>query len=246
MAERCLWDDEAVMEVLAPPGGVYKWMHSTMSSKPFSENMKWIPQLCEKAEVSVFCLSIELVCTQTESSSEHRTHWQWCISVAGQPKIYRLCRSVWAVHQIKAKGLALCRPVFLLPTFLSSSAKEDTVLPSAQIQRCSILPPHRVWLGWVMVSHQPTSFICAYRFLIPLLSGFHLNQLVKVDLCRQKRSLACLYSVYMGTQEVWAYFLCMNSEWLWQLQHQDIYTQVATKGCFHYWLTSWLFSRWIV
>lgn len=41
----------------------------------------------------------------------HRTHRQWCISVAGQPKIYRLCRSVWAVHQIKAKGLALCRPV---------------------------------------------------------------------------------------------------------------------------------------
>lgn len=106
MAERCLWDDEAVMEVLAPPGGVYKWMHSTMSSKPFSENMKWIPQLCEKAEVSVFCLSIELVCTQTESSSEHRTHWQWCISVAGQPKIYRLCRSVWAVHQIRSQRVS--------------------------------------------------------------------------------------------------------------------------------------------
>lgn len=115
MAERCLWDDEAVMEVLAPPGGVYKWMHSTMSSKPFSENMKWIPQLCEKAEVSVFCLSIELVCTQTESSSEHRTHWQWCISVAGQPKIYRLCRSVWAVHQIRSQRVSFVSACFCCP-----------------------------------------------------------------------------------------------------------------------------------
>lgn len=120
--------------------------------------------------MSIFSSRIEFVPTETVNA-EQRTHWQQHVlvgRVASAPGLFKYnIRAVQAQvppHQnhagvwqstatmtaqewrlrtkLEAKGLVLLQPVFLLPTISSSSAKEDTVLPSAQIQRYSFLPPH--------------------------------------------------------------------------------------------------------
>lgn len=132
-------------------------MHS-LKVQDSSGIMKLITHPSEKAQVST-CSGIESVSAQTahinRECSDMCSFLKSSIKavqaqVAPHPNHTGVLQSVLTVTaqewrlctKLETKGLVLSQCVFLLPTFLSSSAKIDTVLPSAQIQQRSFLPPH--------------------------------------------------------------------------------------------------------